>query len=84
LGFLKTYPHYKILIKGYTDREGDSSNQLQLSTRRARACYDYFRSGKVETERMQFKGYGSDYPLPENSMERGRKQNRRVEFVLFK
>ncbi len=84
LGFLKTYPHYKILIKGYTDREGDSSNNLQLSARRARACYDYFRSGKVEKERMQFKGYGSDYPLSGNSTERGRRQNRRVEFVLFK
>lgn len=84
LGFLTTYPEYKILIKGYTDREGDTRNNLQLSTRRARACYDYFRSGKVEIERMQFKGYGSDYPISENSIERGRKQNRRVEFVLFK
>ncbi|MEZ5042680.1 MAG: DUF6089 family protein [Saprospiraceae bacterium] len=84
LDFLKTYPNYQLLIKGYSDIEGNNTENLQLSTRRARACYDYLRSQGIPSGRMEFKGYGSGYPISENTSEKGRQQNRRVEFQLFR
>lgn len=84
LAFLQQYPNYQLLIKGYTDKEGNDVNNLQLSNRRAKECYDYFRSKGIAADRMTFRGYGSDYPISENATERGRQQNRRVEFQLFK
>lgn len=83
LAFLEQYPTYQLLIKGFTDKEGNDVNNLQLSSKRARVCYDYFRGKGINPDRMTFKGYGSDYPISENLTERGRQQNRRVEFQLF-
>ena len=84
LAFMEQYPDYQLSIKGFTDKEGNDINNLQLSSKRAKVCYDYFRGKGIAPDRMTFQGYGSDYPISENLTERGRQQNRRVEFQLFK
>lgn len=82
LDIMNRYPNYNLNMTGYTDSVGiDSANQ-QLSEKRARACLQYLRDKGVAAERMTAIGRGETNPIASNKNERGRRQNRRVEFEL--
>jgi outer membrane protein OmpA-like peptidoglycan-associated protein len=76
------YPDYRLIISGHTDSVGDDKFNLDLSKRRAKACYDYLLSKGVEANRMAHDGYGETRPIADNNTEAGRAKNRRVEFEL--
>lgn len=76
------YPEHRLIISGHTDSVGDDKFNLDLSKRRAKACYDYLVSKGVEAHRMAHEGYGETRPIADNSTEAGRAKNRRVEFEL--
>ncbi len=81
---LGRYPAYKLHIHGYTDNVGSDSENLILSRNRAKACYDYLVSKKIEATRLDHKGFGEESPIAPNDTAEGRAQNRRVEFILVK
>lgn len=77
-------PAVNIEISGHTDNVGgEKSNQI-LSENRAKAVRDYLVTKGIAEGRLSFKGYGQAKPVAGNDMEEGRKQNRRVEFVVKK
>ncbi len=76
------YPEYRLIISGHTDSIGDDKFNLDLSKRRAKACYDYLVSKGVAPHRMTHEGYGETRPIADNNTEAGRAKNRRVEFEL--
>lgn len=76
------YPEYRLIISGHTDSVGDDKFNLDLSKRRAKACYDYLVSRGVDPYRMTHEGYGETRPVADNNTEAGRAKNRRVEFEL--
>ncbi|MCS6928958.1 MAG: OmpA family protein [Saprospiraceae bacterium] len=76
------YPEYHLFISGHTDSVGDDKFNLQLSKRRAKACYDYLVRKGVDPQRMSHEGYGETRPIADNDTEAGRAKNRRVEFEL--
>lgn len=80
---LQRYPDYKLVISGHTDDVGEEENNLELSTRRAQACYDYLKAKGVELERLSYIGYGESRPIAGNDSPTGRQLNRRVEFELL-
>jgi OOP family OmpA-OmpF porin len=69
-------------INGYTDNVGDEKDNLKLSKDRAEAVQKYLVEHGIDNGRVKSKGYGSAIPIADNSTEEGKKQNRRVEFVL--
>lgn len=79
---LNQYPDYKLDIRGYTDDVGRKEKNLALSTERAKACFDYIVYRGIKPERLRSNGFGEDKPVASNKTERGREQNRRVEFEL--
>ncbi len=79
---MERYPEYHLYISGHTDSVGDDKFNLDLSKRRAKACYDYLVSKGVNPGRMRHEGYGETRPIADNSTEAGRARNRRVEFEL--
>ena len=79
---MSQYPDYKLSISGHTDNTGTQEHNLQLSTERAKACYDYLVYRGVKTERVRSTGYGETRPMVSNNSPNGREQNRRVEFEL--
>lgn len=76
------YPDYKLVISGHTDDVGTKENNLQLSTERAKVCYDYIVYRGVKEDRVRYTGYGESRPMVSNNSPDGREQNRRVEFEL--
>lgn len=81
LGGLK---HYAIEVKGFTDKTGSKSYNLELSRRRADAVVRYLtEQEKVPLVRIHLLGYGVDSPSASNSTRQGRKENRRVEVTVM-
>ncbi len=79
---MKENPSYGLQISGHTDNTGNATSNLDLSARRAKACYDYLIKNGISSDRLDFVGYGEDRPIATNSTAEGRKLNRRVEFVV--
>lgn len=82
---MKRYPDYHIRIEGHTDDRGEAEANKQLSTLRAKACFDYLhKKGGIPEERMSYEGFGQEQPRATNETVSGRRQNRRVEFTMYK
>ncbi|HEY1038128.1 MAG TPA: OmpA family protein [Bacteroidia bacterium] len=82
--FLKEDSATTIEISGHTDNTGNESQNKILSTACAKAVADYLVSKGIDSERIEYIGYGSIMPVAANDTEVGRQQNRRVEFIINK
>jgi len=72
----------KVQINGYTDASGIAEKNTILSEERAKAVYDYMVSNGVNSSRLFYKGYGSEFPIAPNAYKWGRDMNRRIEVEL--
>lgn len=79
---LKNNPSIKIEIAGHTDNTGNEDSNITLSTNRAKAVKSYLTNKGISASRIRSKGYGSNKPIATNETPKGRKQNRRTEFVI--
>jgi outer membrane protein OmpA-like peptidoglycan-associated protein len=79
---LNQFPEMKITVEGHTDNIGTENYNLNLSKQRARAVHDFLVSQGVSPERMTIEGYGFSRPVADNSTEKGRQRNRRVDLVI--
>ncbi len=81
---LKNNPRLMIRVEGHTDNTGDKDLLMQLSKERAEAIKNYLVHKKnIDPTRIETKGYGGSKPLNNNSSEKLRKQNRRVEIEVL-
>ncbi len=82
--FLTVNSKVKVEIGGHTDNIGSEAENKSLSTKRAKAVYDYLvdKMG-IEAKRITYMGYGENEPVATNETEEGRKQNRRTEVKII-
>ena len=83
VSLLNENPAHKVHIAGHTDNIGEKPVNFELSTRRAAACADYFKTKSIEAARITFEGFGETKPIETNATETGRARNRRVEFTFY-
>ena len=79
---LEENPSMHIQISGHTDNVGKAADNLTLSTNRAKAIVQYLSSKGIATERLSYKGFGSDNPIATNETPEGRALNRRTSFTI--
>ena len=80
---LNRYHDTTLVIEGHTDNTGNEySNQL-LSEKRADAVASLLNTYSVSRRRLSPVGYGQTRPVASNNIEYGRKQNRRVEVLIY-
>jgi outer membrane protein OmpA-like peptidoglycan-associated protein/tetratricopeptide (TPR) repeat protein len=79
---LEENPGMHIQISGHTDNVGKAADNLTLSTNRAKAIVQYLSSKGIATERLSYKGFGSDNPIATNETAAGRALNRRTSFTI--
>ncbi len=79
---LDNHPDIKLEIIGHTDNVGTQEKNLSLSINRANAVFLYLDKYGIDQNRMTYVGKGELAPLDENSTEKGRANNRRVEFRM--
>lgn len=82
-GILEENPHMRIEISGHTDNTGSLSLNTKLSQDRARAVVEYLIQKGTDPERLEFRGYGPQQPVDDNTTAEGRARNRRVEFKIL-
>jgi outer membrane protein OmpA-like peptidoglycan-associated protein len=83
---LGSYPDRDIAVTGFTARApGYTEDDYQaLSEQRARAAARFLLSiGARTAEHMTVRGMGASSPVGDNSVEEGRKKNRRVEITIL-
>ena len=73
---------YQLEISGHTDSQGDHDKNVILSQQRAEAVMNYLISKGIDSSRLSAFGYGPDKPIADNSTQKGRSANRRVEFEI--
>ncbi len=74
----------KIMISGHTDSVGSDTYNLWLSKKRAEAVAHYLLKLGLNKDCIDWEGHGGSQPSATNANEKGRQQNRRVEFVITK
>jgi outer membrane protein OmpA-like peptidoglycan-associated protein len=79
---LQSNESMSIEVHGHTDIQGEFDYNIDLSLERAKAVCQYLIDSGITPERIAYKGFGSNQPIADNSMESGRKMNRRVEFLI--
>lgn len=80
--YLASDTSLNITINGHTDAIGKTGYNKKLSMKRAKAVKEYLVSLGLSSDRIISYGYGGEQPVKENATPEGRKQNRRVEFII--
>ncbi|RMF92675.1 MAG: hypothetical protein D6734_11740 [Candidatus Schekmanbacteria bacterium] len=80
---LKKYPDTRVIVKGFTDSEGDEDYNLKLSQARAETVKNYFIGEGISPSRITAIGLGESLPIASNDTPEGRQMNRRVEIVVI-
>lgn len=72
----------RLSIEGHTDSDGADEANLKLSQERADAVRSYLAEVyKVDTKRLETKGFGEAKPIDTNDTPEGKANNRRVELA---
>ena len=80
--FLNDNPERKVRIEGFTDSQGTDDYNQQLSQKRADAVATAIIQRGIESQRVQARGYGEEFPVASNDNAGSRQRNRRVEVVI--
>jgi outer membrane protein OmpA-like peptidoglycan-associated protein len=80
---LTEYKDLRVLITGFTDDVGERQTNIDLSEARANSVKAYMVSKGIDTGRIETHGAGPDNPIADNKTDKGRQQNRRIEFKLI-
>jgi outer membrane protein OmpA-like peptidoglycan-associated protein len=70
-------------VNAHTCSQGTDDYNQELSERRAESVRNYFTSRGIDPTRLLKRGFGESRPMVSNEQEEGRKQNRRVEFIIL-
>jgi outer membrane protein OmpA-like peptidoglycan-associated protein len=73
----------KLSIEGHTDDTGDKAHNLKLSEDRAKAVLAQIEKSGIGKDRLKAKGFGAETPIADNTTDKGKAENRRVELVKF-
>jgi outer membrane protein OmpA-like peptidoglycan-associated protein len=79
---MKKYPENILTIKGYTDNQGSSQRNEELSKERADAVKNQLVVAGLPNDTISTIGMGPANPVGNNKTKEGRKQNRRVEIEI--
>lgn len=79
---MRRHPAYELFIDGHTDSIGKPEKNQVLSEERARTCALFIAGQGIDSNRINFAGYGHTKPIADNKTAKGKALNRRVEFKL--
>lgn len=80
---LQKYDSVKVEISGHTDNVGGFEINDRLSQGRADAVRNYLIKKGIAENRITAVGYNYSRPRGDNSTEKGRAQNRRIEIMII-
>jgi outer membrane protein OmpA-like peptidoglycan-associated protein len=82
---IKDHPEIELIeVQGHADVVGPEAYNVILSRERANAVKDWLTKRGIESKKLVARGYGSKMPQASSESEDGRKENRRVQFLIIK
>lgn len=81
--FLNKRITVRVAIHGHTDNVGVNEDNLLLSKKRAKSVHDFLILNGISSDRLRYKGFGSQKPIDSNEHLEGRANNRRTEFYIL-
>lgn len=83
LDVLKKHPEItKVSVEGHTDSSGEWELNRTLGEDRAGSVVRWLIAHGVDKGRLASKGFGPSRPIDDNATPEGRRNNRRVEFII--
>jgi OOP family OmpA-OmpF porin len=83
LNYLVTHPEISLQISGHTDDIGTEEYNLELSINRAKSVYNWLIAKGIESKRLKYIGFGKSAPLYDETDDKYRALNRRVEVKII-
>jgi len=71
-----------LLLQGNTDSIGSDENNYELGEERAKWIQELLTSYGLTAEKIKVESKGERKPIEENSTEKGRRKNRRVDIIV--
>src|SRR5262245_15000067 len=73
------------LVAGHSDRTGSADHNYELGQKRAASVAQYLIVQKgIDPLRVNTVSYGANVPIADNATPEGRRQNRRVEILVYR
>ncbi len=82
LNTLRKHPNTRVHIEGHTDSDGSQTYNQQLSENRAKNVAFHLMDNGITRNRIQTYGYGEERPIASNATIEGKRENRRVTFLI--
>ncbi len=76
------HPKLKLVVEGHTDDVGGDARNEQLSLQRAGSVKQYLATKGIYPDSIKVYGYSHSRRVTEDTSDRGRALNRRVEFIF--
>ncbi len=79
---MNRHTNTRVHIEGHTDSDGSNAYNQQLSENRAKGVALHLMKNGIDSNRIQTYGYGEERPIASNNSPEGKRQNRRVTFLI--
>lgn len=79
---LSNHENTRVHIEGHTDSDGTQIYNQQLSENRAKNVAFHLMDNGITRDRIETYGYGEDRPIASNTTPEGKRENRRVTFLI--
>ena len=80
---MNKYPNLRLEVAVHTDNTGPAETSLALSQLHARSLVAYLINRGINTKRLVPTGFGGSKPIASNFLEKDRKLNRRIDFIVL-
>lgn len=80
---LKQFFDAKLKLIGHTDDVGSDEYNMDLSLMRAKSVSEYLQKQGLKKNRLETSGKGKRQPVTRSQTDEARRQNRRVEFLIY-
>jgi outer membrane protein OmpA-like peptidoglycan-associated protein len=80
---MNKYPSLKLEVAVHTDNSGPVENSLATSQMHSRLLVSYLINRGINSKRLVATGFGGSKPIAPNLLEKGRRLNRRIDFIII-
>ncbi len=80
---MNKYPYIRLEVAVHSDNTGTPETSLALSQLRSRLLVGYMINRGINGKRLVATGFGASKPIAPNFLEKDRKLNRRIDFIIL-
>jgi flagellar motor protein MotB len=80
---MNKYPFLRLEVAVHSDNTGSAATSLMLSQSRSQLLVGYLINRGISSKRLVATGFGGSKPIAPNFLEKDRKLNRRIDFIII-